>query len=395
MRPEPPARYRRSWLERGRLRKVLSPAARMVIRNVGRQPMRAGTSIIGIALAVAMLIVGTFFIDSIDLLMDVQFERMQRQDMTVNFVEPVSSRALYEVARLPGVIYAEPLRAVPVRLRAGQRSRQVAIMGLRADARLNLVLDIERGPVTLPAEGLVLSEKLAEVLGVGPGDPVVIEVLEGRRPEREQHVAAIVEEYMGMSASMEIDAVRRMLREGDTLSGAFLQVDAAAREPLYGRLKATPRVAGVSLREAGVQAFQKTLGETMYVMIFFNVLFASVIAFGVVYNAARIALSERSRDLASLRVLGFTRGEISSILLGELAVVTAAAIPIGLGLGYLAAAWLVAAFDTELYRFPLVVSPRTYFFSAIGVLAATIISALIVRRRLDELDLVAVLKTRE
>jgi putative ABC transport system permease protein len=179
------------------------------------------------------------------------------------------------------------------------------------------------------------------------------------------------------------------------LSGAFLQVDEASIDDLYKRIKATPRVAGVSLREAAVQAFEKTLGETMYVMISFNVMFATIIAFGVVYNAARIALSERSRDLASLRVLGFTRAEISSILLGELAVVTAAAIPVGLVLGYVAAAWLVSAFDTELYRFPLVVSARTYFFAATGVIIATILSALVVRRRLDELDLVAVLKTRE
>jgi putative ABC transport system permease protein len=395
MRPEPPARYRRSWLEQGRLRSLLSPAARMVLRNVGRHPVRAATSVVGIALAVAMLIVGTFFLDSLDVLMDVQFQLMQRQDITVNFVEPVSSSALHEVARLPGVIYAEPLRAVPARLRAGPRSRQVAIMGLRAQPHLNLVFDVARGPMTLPPEGLVLSDKLAEVLGVTVGDAVAVEVLEGRRPVRTQRVSAVVEEYMGTSAYMEIGAVRRLLREGDTLSGAFLQVDARAIDQLFKRLKATPRVAGVSLRDAAVEAFEKTLGETMYVMIFFNVMFAAVIAFGVVYNAARIALSERSRDLASLRVLGFTRAEISAILLGELAVVTAAAIPVGLGLGYLFAAWLVAAFDTELYRFPLVVSVRTYVFSATGVVIATILSALVVRRRLDQLDLVAVLKTRE
>jgi putative ABC transport system permease protein len=284
---------------------------------------------------------------------------------------------------------------VPARLRAGARTRQVGIMGLSSEPYLNLVLDTSRGPIQLPPEGLVLSRKLAEVLDVGLGDVVAIEVLEGRRPVRLQPVAALVDEYMGMSAYMEIGAIRRLLRESDTLSGAFLQVDSRARDELYRRLKATPRVAGVSLKDAAVESFEKTLGETMYVMIFFNVMFSSVIAFGVVYNAARISLSERSRDLASLRVLGFTRGEISSILLGELAVVTAAAIPIGFVLGYLFAAWLVYAFDTELYRFPLVVSPRTYLFSAVGVVIATMLSALVVRRRLDHLDLVAVLKTRE
>ncbi|MBI2835189.1 MAG: FtsX-like permease family protein [Acidobacteria bacterium] len=395
MRPEPPARYRRSWLERAGLRRFLAPATRMVLRNVGRHPVRAATSIVGIGLAVAMLIVGTFFIDAIDVLMDVQFQAAQRQDMTVAFVEPVSGSAIYEVSRLPGVVHAEPLRAAPARLRVGPRSRQVAITGLVATPRLSRVLDVTGGPIRLPPEGLVLSKKLAEILGVWPGDTVTIEILEGRRPVRRAKVGALVEEYMGTSAYMEIGALRRLLREGETLSGAFLQVDDAALGPLYRRLKTTPRVAAVSLKDAAVESFEKTLAETMYIMIFFNLIFASVIAFGVVYNAARIALSERRRDLASLRVLGFTRAEISSILLGELAVVTAVAIPIGLVLGYLFAAWLVAVFDTELYRFPLAISARTYAYAAAAVVVAATLSGLAVRRTLDRLDLVAVLKTRE
>jgi putative ABC transport system permease protein len=194
---------------------------------------------------------------------------------------------------------------------------------------------------------------------------------------------------------MEIGALRRLIREDRTLSGAFLQVDPAQADALYDRLKATPAVAGVSLKRTAIQSFQKTLAETFYVMIFFNLLFSSVIAFGVVYNAARVSLSERSRELASLRVLGFTRGEISAILLGELAIVTAIAIPVGFLLGYVFAGLLVAAFNTELYRFPLVVTPRTFGFAAVAVLVAATLSGLAVRRRLDHLDLVAVLKTRE
>jgi putative ABC transport system permease protein len=395
MRPEPPAQYRQSWLERAGLRRLLSPPARMVLRNVGRHPIRALTSIVGVAMAVALLILGTFFLDAIDVVMDVQFNAVQRQDLTVTFVEPVSGRALHEIARLPGVEAAEPLRSVPARLRAGHRSRQVAIMGLIADPQLNRVIDVSTGAVRLPPDGLVLSSVLARLLDVGVGEPVLVEVLEGRRPIRALPVAALVEEYLGTSAYLEIDALRRLMREGDTLSGAFLQVDESVSDRLYERLKGTPRVAGVSLKRAALDAFQETVAETFYIMIFFNVLFSGVIAFGVVYNAARVALAERSRELASLRVLGFTRGEISSILLGELAVVTLAAIPIGLIIGYLFAGLIIAAFSTELYRFPLAVSARTFAFSATTVLIAAALSGLLVRRALDRLDLVAVLKTRE
>jgi putative ABC transport system permease protein len=342
-----------------------------------------------------MLVLGTFFLDALDVLTDLQFNVIQRQDVTVSFVEPASGRALHEVRRLPGVLHAEPMRAVPARLRFEQRSRIDSITGLVAAPLLNRVIDVNAGPIRLPDDGLVLSLKLSEVLGAGAGDIVTVEVLDGRRPVRQIPVVGIVEEYMGTAAYMEIDALRRLVREGGTLSGAFLKVDAAHVDSLYDRLKSTPAVAGVSLKRAAIESFERTLAETFYVMIFFNLIFSGVIAGGVVYNAARVSLSERSRELASLRVLGFTRGEISLILLGELAVVTVVAIPVGLLLGYGFAGLLVAAFNTELYRFPLVVSTRTYAYAATAVMIAAVLSGLAVRRRLDHLDLVAVLKTRE
>jgi putative ABC transport system permease protein len=395
MRPEPPATYRRSWLERAGLARFLSAPIRMILRNVGRHPVRAATSVSGIAAAVSMLILGTFFLDSIGVLMEQQFFVIQRQDVTVNFVLPASSRSFYEISRLPGVIYAEPTRAVPARLRLQNRTRIVSIQGLVADPQLNRVVDVDGGPMRLPPAGLVLSLKLAEVLGASVGDDIVIEVLDGRRRTQTVPVSGIVEEYMGTSAYMEIDALRRVAGEGDSLTGAFMRIDSAAADRLYDILKNTPAVAGVGLKRTAIESFNKTLADTFYVMIFFNLLFSGVIAGGVVYNAARVSLSERSRELASLRVLGFTRGEISMILLGELAVVTLMAIPIGMLLGYVFAGLLVAAFNTELYRFPLVVTPRTFAYAATAVLVAATLSGLAVRRQLDHLDLVAVLKTRE
>jgi putative ABC transport system permease protein len=367
----------------------------MILRNLGRHPVRTATSVIGIAASVSMLILGTFFIDSIAVLMDLQFFSIQRQDATVTFVLPASARALYEIQRLPGVVRAEPMRAVPARLRSAQRSRIVSIQGLMARPELNRVVDVNGGALALPPDGLVLSLKLAEVLGARVGDLLTVDVLDGRRPTRLTPVSGIVEEYMGTSAYMEIGALRRLAFEGETLSGVFLQVDAASVDRLYRRLKDTPMVAGVSLKRSAIESFQKTLADTFYVMIFFNLLFSSIIAGGVVYNAARVSLSERSRELASLRVLGFTRGEISFILLGELGAVVLMAIPLGMVLGYLFAGLLVAAFNTELYRFPLIVSPRTFAYAACSVLVAAALSGLAVRRRLDHLDLVAVLKTRE
>ena len=395
MRPEAPARFSETWVERAGLRRLLSQPARIIVRTLQRHPGRAALSTVGIALAGSMLVLGNFSLDAVDVMMDVQFNVAQRYDLMASTVEPVSPGALDELRRLPGVMDAEPFRAVPARLRVGHRSRHAAILGVPAEARLNRVIDASLRALTPPPQGLVLSAKLAETLGVRRGDAVTVEVLEGRRPVRQVPVADLVDEYMGMNAYMELDALRQLMQEGGTLSGAYLLVDRGQVETLYRRLKETPRVGGVLLKRAAVESFQETFQSLVAQMQAIYVVFAAVIAFGVVYNTARISLSERSRELATLRVIGFTRAEVSYILLGELALVTLVAVPAGLALGHVFAGLLVAAMNSEMFRIPLVIAPRTYAFAAVVIIVATAVSAMVVRHRLDHLDLVEVLKTRE
>jgi putative ABC transport system permease protein len=395
MRPEPPARYRTSFFEGAWLRGGLTQTTRMVLRNLERQPWRAAASVFGIATATAILVVGFCFIDSTKELMRMQFSVAERQDVTVTFVEPVSASALDELRAMPGVLQLEPLRSVAARIRMGQRTRHVAVTGLLAEPTLNRVIDRKAEVVPIAPEGLVLSRMLARVLRVRPGETVTLEVLEGKRPVRQVPVVGLADDYVGVSAYMEIGALHRLLREGDSLSGAYLQVDAADRDSLYRQLKATPAVAGVSVTAAAYASFERTMAENMGIMTALNLVFAGIIAFGVVYNAARITLSERGRELASLRVIGFTIAEISLILLGELAVLTLAALPPGLLMGYGLARTVVASVESELYRLPLVATPQAMAWSALTVLLAATLSSLAVRRRLDHLDLVAVLKQRE
>jgi putative ABC transport system permease protein len=396
LRPEPPGSYRPALLERAGLGKLLAPAARMLLRHLERQPVRTLLSVQGIALAVAVLILGHFMVDALDYVLESQFAVAQRHDVSVAFVEPASARALAEVAHLSGVRCCEPYRSLPVRLRYGHTSRRLGVLGVRPQGRLYRVMDIRRRRIPLPPRGLVLSAKLAEVLGVKVGDRVTVEVLEGRRPVRRVPVAGLVADFSGLAAYLDLEAANRLMEEGDLASGAFVAADARQLDALYGRLKNMPRVASVTIKGAALESFRRTVAENLLRMRLFNVLFASVIAFGVVYNSARIALAERSRELATLRVLGYTRAEVSLILLGELAVLTLAAIPLGLLLGYALAALVIdLAYDTELFRIPLVVGRSTYGFAATVTLAAALVSGLVVRRRLDRLDLVAVLKSKE
>jgi putative ABC transport system permease protein len=395
MRPEPPSGYRRVAIETRFVGRRLGTAGRMVLRNVSRHPFRAAASIFGISFAVAILMIGFVFGQAIERLILTQFWDAERQDVTVSFVEPRSERARYELARLPGVIAVEPQRTVPVRIHAGHHERYLAITGVPDTQRLKRIVDREGRPTDLPPSGLVLSQILAQVLDVRPGDAVTIDVLEGHRPVRTVIVTGLVDDIMGLSAYMNAGALHDVMRESDVVSGALLVVDAATEERLSRELKALPAVAGVGFKRAVLRNFREVMAANMNLSIGINLVFAGIIAFGVVYNAARVSLSERSRELASLRVLGFTRGEISLILLGELAVLTLAALPAGALFGYLLAALIVGSIESEVYRFPLYVSTQAVAQSFLGIIAAATISGLLVRRRLDRLDLVAVLKIRE
>jgi putative ABC transport system permease protein len=368
---------------------------RIVLRNLERQPLRAATSVIGIAFAGAILQIGFGMMGAMESLITTQFVVAERQDTTVPFVEPRSASAVHAAARLPGVMRVEPRRTVAARLRSGPRDRTVPITGLTPGASLRSIVDRAQRPVRLPPEGLVVSAILAEVLAVAPGGTVAVEVLEGARPIHPVVVAGVVDDIIGMSAYMDSAALGRLLREGGTVTGADLLVDEAQAEALSARLKAVPAIAGAVWKSVVVRNFRDTLAEHMSVSLFMNVLFAGIIAFGVVYNAARVSLSERSRELASLRVLGFRRSEISAVLLGELAVLTLAALPLAVVIGSSLTALMVEWFESEVYRFPIGTPVSVMAWSALTVLAASFASGLVVRRRLDRLDLVAVLKIRE
>jgi len=395
MRPEVPARYRRSLFETPLVSRHLGTAGRMVLRNVVRHPLRAAASVFGIAFAVAILMIGFVFNDAIDRLMLTQFWGAERQDVTVTFIEPRGESARYALARLPGVVAVEPQRTVAARIRSGYRERYLSITGVPPTPRFRRIVDRDGREIRLPPSGVVLSLTLANVLGVVPGDEVSLDVLEGQRPTRRVLVTGLVDDIMGLSAYMDLAALHQMMREGEVANSALLLIDAAQEGELAAELKVLPAVAGAGFKRAVIQSFREVMAANMSVSILINLIFAAIIAFGVVYNAARVSLSERSRELASLRVLGFTRAEISLILMGELALLTLVALPVGGLFGYALSAAIVGMIDSEVYRFPLYVSRQAVALAFLGIIAATVFSGLVVRRKLDQLDLVAVLKIRE
>lgn len=395
MLPETPTVYRATLLERVGLQRWLSQPSRMIARHIERRPLKALLTVAGIASACGIVMVSNFQQDAIRYMVDVQFGKSQRQDLSVTFTEPTSERALYSLRGLDGLQRAEGFRAVPVRLRFEQRSYRTSLEGLDPDNVLYRPLDTELRPLALPEEGVVMTEYLAELLGVQRGEHLVVEVLEGERPTLSVPVVALARQYMGVGAYMDRRALNRLLGEGPAISGAHLAVDAHLQAAVFDELEEMPRVAGTVIRRAAVESFYRTMDEQILFFTFIAAMLGGVIAFGVVYNSARIALSERSRELASLRVLGFTRAEISYILLGELAILVLVALPLGFLFGRGLSAYLVAAFRSDLYRIALVLEPSTYAFAAAVVLLSALISGALLWRRLARLDLIGVLKTRE
>jgi putative ABC transport system permease protein len=396
MRPSAPAKYKTAAIERWGFTRGLKQTTLMVFREIWRRPGRTALSSLGIALALSIVILGRFGYDAYGPMMMIQFERQQREDLTVSFVDAMPQRSLGYLAHVPGVQEVEGIRSTAVRMRSGHRWRDTVLMGISNDARLRQLFNLEFKHVPIPDEGVLLTSVLGEILDVKAGDLIQIELKEGDRGDRELVVAGLIEEGFGLQGYMSKPNLHRLLREAPRFSSALLRIDAPMESEVQSRLNDIPAIQAVARKSDAIASFEKQTDETMKVMTFIMTLFATAIAISIVYNNARVSVSMRGRDLATLRVLGFSRAEISAILLGEQAVQIAVAIPLGLILGTLGAKALIATWaDPEIFRIPFIISDQTYAFSVAVVLASGVASALLVRRKLDRLDLIGVLKTRE
>lgn len=367
----------------------------MALRTIVGRPIRTLLTISGIALAVPLVLFGLFWFDAIAHMIDVAFSRIERGDAFVTFSTPVPSRAIRELRSIPGVLLAEGQRIVPVRLVAGHHSYRTSLVGLSGQSELKVLRDAALAPVAVPTDGLMLSRPLAEQLGLRTGDTITVEVQEAKRPVLHVPVVKLSEDILGFSATMDIAALNRLMREDDVVNAASLKIDASRSYLVWRRIKAMPKIEASSVKALWLVLFDETIAGMITVAAFILAGFGLLIAIGVVYNSARVALQERAWELASLRVLGFTRREVATILLSELVFELIVALPIGLIAGYALIKVIVSLRVRESFQVPVVIEPTSYAIAALVVIAAAAASAFVVRRRIDKLDLVAVLKTRD
>ena len=395
MRPEPPANYRPALVERTGVGRWLSHTFRIAVRNIERRPMQAVFTVAGLALATGILIVPNCFRDGVFEILDFQWDIIQRQDVAVGLVEPSSDQVRHLLNQLPGVIACEPFRQAFVRINFGHQRRQLGIQGLPELGLHNRVLDENSHQIDLPTEGMVVSAKLAQVLGAKVGDTLIVEVLEGKRPTRQVRLAGLAEDFAGVAAYMDMHALNRLLGEGDILTGANFRVDGARRGQFLRALKEVPRISWVAIKESLRENFRQTTAASIGLIQMIYLVFAMVVTFGVVYNNARISLAERARELATLRVIGFSQREVGGVLITELVILAMVAVPFGLLLGTGFAKAILGAVNTETVRLPLVLTASNYAFAVAVVTVASTISALVVLRKLNQLNLVGALKAPE
>ena len=374
---------------------LLSHTFRIAVRNIERKPLQAIFTVAGLAMATGILIVPNAFRDGVSEVMDFQWDVVQRQDLTLGLIEPGKSSIVHLFRELPGARTVEPFRYAFVRLSRGHIRRQLVIQGLPAHGLHSRVIDSANREVPLPPGGMVVSAKLAEVLRAKLGDEILVEALEGKRTSGTFASPGLAEDFAGMAAYMDIHALNRLLGEGDIITGASFTVDQSRRPEFMRALKDIPRVSWVAIKNSLRENFRKTTAASIGLIQKIYMVFAMVVAFGVVYNNARISLAERARELATLRVIGFSRREVGAVLVTELVILALVAVPLGLLVGTGFATGILRAVNTETVRLPLVLTASNYAFAVLVVTIASIFSALFVLRKLNQLNLVGALKAPE
>lgn len=395
MRPPAPPVFKKYTSKNSRIISWLDQSTRIILRQISRWPFRSLLTTLGIAMSVGVLVMSLQWSDSIRSIIKKYFYEAQRQDITVVLVDTEKNTVLHEIKHLPGVLQTEPARMISAQLSSGYRSHRGSVSGVPDQALLSPVYDNNRGLISIPKEGVILGSALANKLRVTIGDTIQIKLLDGRRPHVTLPIVDVIDTYIGMPAYISLEALNRIMKEPQQIDVINILMDTNQENDLFRELKKTPKVSAVMVKEGAIRTFENTMAETILIFISFFTMFACALAFGLVYNSSRIALSERGRELATLRVMGFSNMEISYILLGEMALFVLVSLPLGCLIGYGLAWMIVTLMENELYRIPIIIFPDSYGLSMSIILVAAIVSAAIVQSKIRNLNMLEVLKTRE
>ncbi|WP_246837810.1 ABC transporter permease [Leptospira bouyouniensis] len=393
MRPAPPGKYSiafwESWIT------DLQTIQRMVLRNLFKRPMRTLLTILGLSTSIMIMIIGNFIQDTVGSLLDLQFNIIQRESLTLTFRNPIPESVLFELKEMDGVFVAEGQRSIPIKLTKDRNNKDIVLTGLPEDSELRKILGKDLKPIQIPISGIMVNQDLAKRMNIKIGETIQIETLDGEKKKFAVQVTSLANEILGQGVFINKENLNRILEEGNLINIALLKTDPNKDIELIKEFKDDPLVIGLFSKAAILKGFQEVMQRSLQSTSVFILIFTVIISIGVIYNTAMITLSERIYELGSLRILGFTLKEVFAIIAWELSWQILCAIPIGCIFGYQVANLILNSNETEGFKIPATIYPSTYYYSILLALITAGISYLIVFRKLKTMDLLSVLKVRE
>jgi len=346
--------------------------ARLTVRNIWRSPMRSLYTVGAIALAVVLLVVGLSSFDSMDFIMDYQFEKTDRWDVAATFWSPQDDETLAEINDLEGVRRAERVYLTPAEIRVDSKRTNVELLAVQEDTRLH-GFDLSGGKTAdeaLGGGGIILTKGVADKLDVGVGDRVDITTEAGSASVA---VSGVSKEFTGGLAYLSLAT-----KDDLGLPGGFNAVwldttspsaSADAQAALYG----LPAIQGVQIKEE-IRNDWNEMMSLYNVMTGVIVAFCMVMAGAIVFNTMTVNVLERERETATMRTLGAGRASVGLMLVAEGLIFSLLAILPGLALGTVAASYLIHTWSSEFFTMWFHMYPTTYMMIVAVIIVAALVS---------------------
>jgi putative ABC transport system permease protein len=396
MRPRPPERGSAMFLERfGGLWRRLSFRTHIALRSLARNPGRTATGVIACTLAGAIIMTGLIMRDSVWFMVDFQFDYVAHSDVDVGLRDERSLEALAEAQALPGVDYAEPVLGLVCDVRHGTQARRMSVTGLWPGRRLLTPMREDLRAIAIPEDGVVLSRKLAEILGAGVGDRLELRPVRGRRETVAVPVRSVVDSFLGLDCYADLRYLSGLVGEYEAMNSVQMLVDPSRRNELYAALKQLPNIQSVSVRANARANIQDTLVRSLNFSLSILIGFAGVIALGSMLNAALIEIADRTRDIATFRVLGYDAGAIAGIFLRQAGILLVVGLVLAMPVAYVLVHLLALAYNTELFRLPVLIRPGTVLMSCAVMAVFAAVSQFVVYRQVRGLDWLEGIKIKE
>ncbi len=366
---------------------------RLTFRNMWRNKKRTIFTVSAISMTVGLMISILMMLDSVDYLFEMAFGDALSYDYKVAFTTDVHQDIVNDLSEFEEITYVEPIAEYPFRLKNGWREKNTMIMGIERNSRVYHLSGLNGGRIDVPREGILLTEGLAESLGVKRGDMLTIEALNKPGIERQVTVKGLVEEYMGGSGFMELDVLNGVLQEGSTINNALINLRYNSGN-FVRDIEGMAYVQSVREPDDMVKQYNEYMG-LMYAYIGVIITLSCIMGFAIIYNTTTISIMERKRELASLRIMGFTNKKVSELIFNENTAVSVMGLIVGMPLGRFMGVQMLNYVPEDMMSLPLVIFPKTYVLAAVTVALFVILAQMANMRRISRMDLVEVMKSRE